>query len=72
MMESLNTTAADFQEAWRRLHQRWHETAQVWDDPVRWQFEKESWQPLEAQVTAIQHEMERLAHGIAQAHRSVR
>ena len=72
MTESLSTTAADFEKAWRRLHQRWYETTQVWDDPVRWQFEKELWQPLEARVTATQKDMERLAHCIAQAQRSVR
>lgn len=70
--ESLNSTAVYFKEAWRQLHQRWDETAQVWDDPVRFKFEKEFWQPLESQVTATHREMERLAHVISQAKRSVR
>jgi hypothetical protein len=62
----------ELQEAWQRLRQRWADTAAVWNDPVRWDFEKQYWQPLEAQVQATQREMERLAQVIAQAQRSVR
>jgi septal ring factor EnvC (AmiA/AmiB activator) len=72
MTESLGNIAAELAEAWQRLNQRWHETTQLWDDRVRWQFEKEFWQPLEAQVTATQRELERLAQGISKAHRSIR
>jgi hypothetical protein len=71
-MSNLNSTAAELQEAWRRLCQRWTDTAAVWNDPVRWDFEKQYWQPLEAQTQATQREMERLAQVIAQAQRSVR
>ena len=72
MTENLNIISNELQVSWQRLCQRWHETTQVWDDPVRWQFEKEFWQPLEAQMSATHRELERLANGISQAHRSVR
>jgi len=39
---------------------------------VRWQFEREFWQPLESQVPATLKEVERLAQVIAQARRSVK
>ena len=72
MTESLSTIADELREAWQRLCRHWEETTQVWDDPVRWQFEREFWQPLEAQVTTMQRELERLAHGTAEAQRNVR
>lgn len=72
MTESLSITASELSDSWQRLRERWHQTTQVWDDRVRWQFEREFWQPLEAQVTTTQRELEQLARGISQAHRSVR
>lgn len=70
-MGNLNTTGTKLQEAWQRLCLRWQETTPLWNDPVRWQFEREYWQPLESQMPATQREMERLAQVIAQARRSV-
>jgi hypothetical protein len=71
-MSNLNVTAAALDDAWQRLRQRWEETKALWNDPVRWQFEREFWQPLESQMLTTQKEMERLAQMIAQARRSVR
>ncbi|MBM4467317.1 MAG: hypothetical protein FJ014_17485 [Chloroflexi bacterium] len=71
-MANLNTAAAQLDFAFRTLRQRWEVTTSVWNDPVRWNFEKEYWTPLEMQVPATQREMERLAQVIAQARRSVR
>jgi hypothetical protein len=71
MTESLNIVTNELQDSWRRLCQRWHATTQIWDDRVRRQFEKEFWQPLDAQVTATQRELEQLAHGISKSHHSV-
>ncbi|MBC7264335.1 MAG: hypothetical protein H5T64_08235 [Chloroflexi bacterium] len=71
-MSNLNTITAELDEAWQRLRQRWEETKAMWNDPVRWQFEREFWQPLESQVPIILKEMERLAQVIAQARRNVR
>jgi len=39
---------------------------------VRWQFEREFWQPLESQVPTTLQEMERLAQVIAGARRNVK
>jgi len=71
-MSNLNTTRSELQEAWQRLCQRWQGTTALWNDPMRWQFEREFWQPLEGQVPATLKEMERLAQVIAQARRGVR
>ena len=70
-MGSLNIAGTELQEAWKRLRLRWQETISLWNDPVRWDFEKEYWTPLETQVPITQREMERLAQVIAQARRSV-
>jgi hypothetical protein len=40
-MSNLHTTRAELQEAWQRLSQRWQGTMALWNDPVRWQFERE-------------------------------
>jgi len=71
-MSNLNTTRVELQEAWQLLRQRWQGTTVLWNDPMRWQFEREFWQPLEDQVPVTLREMEQLAKVIAQAQRSVR
>ncbi len=71
-MTNLNATRAELQEAWQRLNLRWQETCSLWDDPVRRQFEREFWQPLESQAPATAQEMERLGQIIAQARGSVK
>lgn len=72
MTESLASISSKLNEDWQRVQRRWHETTQVWDDSIRRQFEREFWQPLEAQISATQREMERLANEISQAHHSIR
>lgn len=71
-MANLNTTIAQVDSAFKSLRQRWEGTKSVWNDPVRWSFEKDHWMPLEGQTQATQREMERLAQVIAQAQRSVK
>jgi len=71
-MRNLNTITAELQEAWQRLRQRWQGTTALWNDPMRRQFEREFWQPLEDQTPVTLREMEQLAQVITQAQRSVR
>ncbi len=71
-MASLSPTVTQLDSAWRVLRQRWEGAKSLWNDPVRWNFEKEHWAPLEGQVQATQREMERLAQVITQAQRSVK
>jgi hypothetical protein len=71
-MRNLSITRAELHEAWQRVCQRWQGTTALWNDPVRWQFEREFWQPLEDQVPLTLREMERLAEVIAGARRSVK
>jgi len=71
-MNNLNTTRDELQEAWQRVRQRWQGTTALWNDPMRWQFEREFWQPLEDHAPATLKEMERLVQVIAQARRGVR
>lgn len=71
-MATLGATQARLLEAFQRVRQRWEDVKAVWNDQVRWSFEKEYWTPLEGQVQATQREMERLAQVIAQAQRGVK
>lgn len=72
MSYSLGVAADDLREGWKRLCQRWHETTEIWGDRVRWQFQDDFWNPLEAQLPATRAELERLADCVTKAHRSVR
>ena len=69
---SLHIIHSDLVEAFRRLQQRWKDTNSLWNDPVRWKFEKEHWKPLERETGATLREMERLADVLAKARRNVR
>jgi len=71
MTETLGTLASELSNDWRLLCQRWQSTTDVWDDPVRWQFEREFWQSLEVEVKATQREMEQLSHVILETQRNV-
>lgn len=71
-MANLSMTITQLGSAGKVLRQRWEDTTAVWNDPVRWSFEKEHWTPLDEQAQATQREMEQLARVIAQARRSVR
>jgi len=68
---SLGVTHNQFQQAWQQLRQQWQKTIALWNDPIRWQFEREFWQTLETQVPATMQTMERLAQVIAQARQNV-
>lgn len=69
---SLNVTSNQLQTAWQHLRNQWQKTAEAWNDSVRWQFEREFWQPLESQMPRTIQEMERLAQVIAQARQNVK
>jgi hypothetical protein len=71
-MSSLKETMAQLNRAWITIHQHWGETKTVWNDSVRWDFEKDYWIPLENQVLSAQRELERLEQIIAQARQSLR
>ena len=71
-MATLGNAAADLETAFRQLEQRWEATKALWNDPVRWAFEREYWAPLEEETRAADREMERLGQVIAQARRAVK
>jgi len=68
---SLSVTHNQFQQAWQQLRQQWQKTIALWNDPIRWQFERDVWQPLESQVPVALQAMERLAQVIVQARQNV-
>jgi len=68
---SLHMVHSDLQEAFQRLRQRWEEAKTLWNDPVRWDFEKRHWQLLERETQATLKEMDRLAQTIVRARRNV-
>jgi hypothetical protein len=59
-MANIHILHADFVNSWQQLQQRWHQTIDMWDDSVRYQFERDFWQPLETEVRATQRELIRL------------
>jgi len=71
-MTTLQQSASELVETWRRLEQRWQDAQSLWNDPVARSFAKEHWAPLEQQTRAAQQELERLAQVIAQAQRNVK
>jgi hypothetical protein len=71
-MASLSITHAQLFESFQRMCQRWEGSKAVWNDRVRWDFEKNYWTPLDSQTQVVLKEMERLAQIISQARRSVK
>ena len=70
-MSNLNTMQEQLDTAWRALTQRWEQTKAVWNDPVRWEFEKNNWTPLQDRVQDMQHELEQLAQLIVKSKQQV-
>jgi hypothetical protein len=68
---SLGVTHNQFRQSWQQIRQQWQKTTGCWNDPVRWRFEQDFWQPLENDMSAALQAMERLAHVIAQAQQNV-
>ena len=66
-MQSLNSSLSELDSAWQVLRQRWLSTTALWNDPVRWNFEREYWTSLEQQVADVKREMEQLSQILAQA-----
>lgn len=71
-MAGLNAQVSELDDVWRALRQRWEDVAAVWNDPVRWSFEKDHYEPLEAQVAATRRELARLAEVVARARQGVK
>ncbi len=70
-MSNSNAPVTQLDASLKVLRQRWEESKTLWNDPVRWDFEKRRWQPLEQQTQATLKEMERLADVLAKAQRNV-
>jgi hypothetical protein len=60
------------QAALLALSQSWHGSGVLWNDSVRRDFEREYWDPLEAETRATQQAMAQLARVFAQARRDVK
>jgi hypothetical protein len=67
-----STTSDDFHALWQRLWTLWRDSEQLWDDPVRRDFEKTYMTPLQDQTTATLKEMAKLLEVIAKAQREVK
>ncbi len=55
----------------QRTSRTWDAAAAVWDDPVRWRFEKDHWFAFIARTKAELSAMEKLTQVIAEARRKV-
>ncbi len=69
---TVNYASSEMEQAWQQVRAQWQKAGGVWNDAVRWQFEREFWQPLESLAPATIQEIERLAQVIAQARQNVR
>lgn len=57
----------DLRTTFQMLNRRWEEARAVWNDVVRWHFERTYWEPLERQARATHEEAARLADVLAKA-----
>ena len=62
----------NFSSLWQRLLTQWTDSEQVWNDPVRQEFDKRYMTPLQQETMATMREMAKLMDVIAKAQRSVR
>ena len=51
----------------KRLRQQWEHTVPLWNDQVRYNFEKDYWIPLEAQTQSTLKEMQNLSQVLISA-----
>lgn len=58
----VSTDRAKLHNTMRDLRALWHDLQEVWDDPVRRDFEKTYVDALEARVLAATRAMDQLAH----------
>ncbi len=64
---ALSTGRAQLHEAMKVASAHWDEVQTEWNDPVRKDFEKEFWEPLDPCVQATLRAMDRLATMIDRA-----
>ncbi len=72
MTNRLNASITQLSDAQKRLYQQWEATKLVWNDPVRWNFERKYWEPLAQQMQTTQRELEQLAAVINKARQMVK
>ncbi len=71
-MANLEVNIVALNDARQRLHQRWEAAKLVWNDPVRWNFERKYWEPLDKQAQATQRELAQLAAVVAKARQMIK
>ncbi len=70
-MSNAHLPVTQLETSLKLLGQRWEEAKALWNDPVRRDFEKRHWQPLELETRNTLKEMARLADMLAKAQRNV-
>jgi len=71
-MSALTNQSNDLNISWHTLNQIWIAVQTVWNDQVRWQFQREHWEPLQQSVDATARQTSHLSQIIAQARQNVR
>jgi len=61
-----------FEEAWRRLLQRWETAKAAWNDPVGQAFEQDYWTPLDVQVQQTHRALLQLEQTLAKVKHSIK
>jgi len=68
---SMNSLINHIQINFQNLSRIWKNSSYLWNDLVRWQFEREYWEPLEGKMKPTIVEMENLAQVISKAKQNV-
>jgi hypothetical protein len=63
---SLSIGRNKLHNAFDALHEHWHECQTQWADVVRQDFEKNYWEPIEPDVSAVLRAMDRLSLALSQ------
>jgi uncharacterized protein YukE len=66
---SLITPWTDLSNNLKNIRQAWEHIQDLWNDPVRQEFEQQHWLPMDEQVTETLRALDRLAQTVAQMKR---
>lgn len=69
---SLETSRTNLENVWQHLNLQWRTVSSVWNDEVRFQFERRYWGMLNTSVPPVLREMDSLSKTLLQARQNVR
>lgn len=70
-MSELGAASGLLDGAHRSLSACWEHARAGWNDPARWEFERDYWRPLDERTRAVLDQMHALAEAIGKARANV-